>query len=226
MKILGMHLYREKKTRKTIRERMQKASEAATKIVIMITCPAVPATISVCLWYQFLFKHGMCFDGKSENIVVGGWLVFCGVFYGLLASGVFGNVYNEYKDIRMANKEYNIEKFMNLVDEEISPLVYVMIIVSSLPILAGFLLLDYSRAIYGIAIIGSTAYFLFFFLFVISEIDDPCAGIWFIKNIHEEWLDIDPKLWREETSKQAYELVKEKIAKCTDRIAALPPKKT
>jgi hypothetical protein len=31
---------------------------------------------------------------------------------------------------------------------------------------------------------------------VIIEIDDPCSGLWYIKNIPEDWLVIDPKKYR------------------------------
>ena len=56
--------------------------------------------------------------------------------------------------------------------------------------------LDYPNAVSGLIVISSTAYLLTLIFFVIGEIDDPCDGLWFIKDIPEEWLVIDVDEYR------------------------------
>lgn len=132
-----------------------------------------------------------------ENIVIAAGIPTFSLLYCLLVAVVFNTVWEEYKTMRTAIKRYDIETFADLRDEEISPLIYMLICICSLFIIGGFMTLKYYDPLWGSVVIGSTAYILFLVFFVIREMDDPCGGIWFIKNIHPGWLEMDVKKWRD-----------------------------
>jgi hypothetical protein len=214
MKLFGMILFQSKKHKKPIKERLKKMIELGIKSLIIILVPAFSSTLFVSLWYVIFFRYERSFDGGSEGIIIGGLIAFAGLLYCLLTAVIFNTVWGEYKQIRCAVKRYDVETFVDLVDEEISPLVYTILCVSSLSVIGGFMLLDYQNAIYGIVIVGTISYLLSLILFIIIEIDDPCSGVWFIKNIPPEWLAIDAHRWRKERIKEPSLRLKEKISAC------------
>jgi hypothetical protein len=179
-----------------LKERIKKVWEMLFKCGLLIVFPLFPAAGSAAIWYYAIFQKHRHFDEHMENIISSAWIPTFGVLYSLLAAVVFTSVWNEYKTIRAVVKRYDLETFLDLRDEEMSPLVYAMMTVFSLAILTGFMSLKYPSALGGILITSSTAYLLSLIFFVIVEIDDPCGGIWFIQNIHDEWLKIDVKKWR------------------------------
>ena len=63
----------------------------------------------------------------------------------------------------------------------------------------------------GFLFVGSTAYLFVLIFLVIYEIDDPCSGLWYIRSIPKEWLQIDVKKFRDvERFQKAYPLFLEK----------------
>jgi len=72
-----------------------------------------------------------------------------------------------------------------------------MMALLSWSVLGAFIGLPYPDAFSGFACIGSTSFLFGLVFFVIMEIDNPLAGIWFIKNVHHEWMKMDVKVWRE-----------------------------
>lgn len=180
----------------SFKEQIRKIWEMVIKCLLLVAMPLLPAAASAAIWYFAIFKQRRHFDEQMENIISSAWIPTFGVLYSLLAAVVFTSVWNEYKAIRAAVKKYDLETFLDLRDEEMSPLVYAMMTVFSLAILIGFMALKYPSAMGGILITFSTSYLLSLIFFVIVEIDDPCGGVWFIRNIPDEWLHVNVKDWR------------------------------
>lgn len=219
MKIFGLYLYRSGDSlRKPFKIRAQKTFEVFIKSLVMIIMPVFPTLLVVIFWYFIVFSQGFYFDGSMESIVVAAWIPTFSLLYCLLVAVVFNTVWTEYKQIRMAVKRYDIETFVDLMDEEISPLSYILIFVCSIAILGGFMSLDYPNSISGFTVIGSTSYILFLVLFIIKEMDDPCSGLWFIKSMHLEWLSLNAKEWRKERCNSTKNNFENSIKKFTNSI--------
>src|SRR5690348_11375409 len=190
-------------------ESIKKKIAMVIKCIQMLYRP-IPAVIVACLfWYIFFYKNKLFLSDGGEIIVT--WISLFGVLYGLLAAVVLTTVWNEYKMMRTAVKRYDFDTFADLRDEEISPLVHTLMFVLSGMILLAFMCQNFVSLYIGLLFIGSTTYLFILLFLVIYEIDDPCAGTWYIKNIPKEWLDIDVKKFREEERyKKGRELFEDK----------------
>ncbi|MFA6494874.1 MAG: hypothetical protein WC246_00710 [Candidatus Paceibacterota bacterium] len=186
-----------------LKHRFTKAVELAIKCAIMLVMP-IPFVVGILFfWYYALYQRGIYFNQGLEGIIAAAWIPTFGILYSLLTAVVLSTVWSEYKTMRTAVKKYDVETFIDLRDEEMSPLVHVMMIVLSLAVLAAFMGIKYPDVWSGTLLISSTAYLFVLIFLVIIEIDDPCSGLWFIKNIHKEWLEINPKEWRKQRSEDA-----------------------
>ncbi len=183
-------------------ERLKKAADMIWKCFVFSCLPFLAAAVITLIWYVTIYKHHYHFDEKMENIISSAWIPTFGVLYSLLVVVVFTTVWNEYKAMRTAVKKYDFYTFMELRDEEMSPLVYLMMTIFSGAILLGFMCLQYPSIKGGLVVTFSTSYLLSLIFFVVVEIDDPCGGLWFIKNIPHEWLDIDVKAHRRRRHEQ------------------------
>ncbi len=170
----------------------------------------IPAVIAACLlWYFVFFRNNLYSSENLEIIMI--WISVFGILYGLIEAVILTTVWNEYKTMRIAVKRYDFDTFVDLRDEEISPLVHTLTFVLSGAILLAFMCLKYVSLQSGLLFIGSTTYLFVLIFFVIYEIDDPCAGLWYIRNIPKEWLEIDVKKFRhEERYQKAHPLFLEK----------------
>lgn len=197
---------------------MQKKALMVLKCLQMLYRP-LPATIGLLLfWYFVFYKNNIALDDNGEIIVT--WISIFGILYGLLAAVVLTTVWNEYKMMRTAVKRYDFETFVDLRDEEVSPLVHTLMFVLSGTILIAFMSLKYSNTANALVFIGSTAYLFVLMFLVVYEIDDPCGGTWYIKNIPKEWLAVDVKKYREEErhkkGREAFE-AKHKLRRASDK---------
>ena len=176
------------KTRKTVL--------MVLKCLWMLVKP-IPAMIAACvMWYFVFYSNNLYLSENVEIIMV--WISIFGILYGLIEAVVLTTVWNEYKQMRTAVKRYDFDTFVDLRDEEISPLVHTLTFVLSGVILLALMCLRYVSLQSGFLFIGSTAYLFTLIFLVIYEIDDPCTGLWYIKSIPKEWLEIDVKKFREE----------------------------
>jgi hypothetical protein len=199
-----VNLFRKNSQPKEARKkRFLRGVETSLKSLLLLSFP-LPSTILItAIWYFFLYKNNIYFAAGMEGIITAAWIPTFGILYSLLAAVVLNTVWNEYKTIRQAVKRYDVETFIDLRDEEMSPLVHVMVAVLSLAVLGAFMGLKYPNFWSGALLISSTSYLFGLVFWVVVEIDDPCGGIWFIKNIHSEWLEIDPNSWREKRQEHA-----------------------
>ncbi len=181
----------------------KKFLELAVKTICALVIPGAFATIMCLLWLLIFHQNNIHFNAEMSTIVNSSWILAFSVLYSILIGIVINTVWTEYKAMRTAVKRWDIDTFMDLRDEEMSPLVHALVLMFSIAILLTFMGQNYGTAADGVIIVGSTAYFLALIFFVIVEIDNPCSGFWFIKSIPEEWLKIDPKAWRDKRSQEA-----------------------
>ena len=172
------------------------------KLIMIARClqmlyKPIPAVIASCLFWYFVFYRNEIFFKETGEIVVN-WISIFGILYGLLAAVVLSTVWGEYKMMRTAVKRYDFDTFADLRDEEISPLIHTLMFVLSGTILIAFMSLSYVTFSSGVIFIASTTYLFVLMFLVVYEIDDPCAGTWYIRNIPKEWLEVDVKKFREE----------------------------
>lgn len=188
---------------------MPKTVIITLKCLWMLVKP-IPAMIAACaMWYLVFFVNNLYISENIEFIMI--WISMFGILYGLLEAVVLTTVWNEYKQMRTAVKRYDFDTFVDLRDEEISPLVHTLTFVLSGTILLAFMCLKYVSVQSGFLFVGSTAYLFVLIFLVIYEIDDPCSGLWYIRSIPKEWLQIDVKKFRDvERFQKAHPLFLEK----------------
>jgi hypothetical protein len=178
------------------RHEFTRALRLYLKCLIVIIRPTIPAVVIAGCWYQFIYRHDVHFSEQLEVIATAAWIPTFGILYCLLANNALNTVWTEYKTMRMAVKKYDFETFADLRDEGLSPLMHALLFVNSSMVLGGFALLKYPDWGSGFLVMLSTAYIFFLIRFIVMEIDDPCAGFWFIRSIPDAWLTIDVKKWR------------------------------
>ena len=194
MKLFKKHQYSD-----PLRTRIGKMAETAIKCFILLLVPGLIASSVSAAWYILLYRHDRNFGDGMQDIIATALLPALGIVYGIIVATIaVQTVWTEYKSMRTAVKRYDLDTFMDLRDEELSPLIHLIAGTMSLGMLSGFLALRYPTAWAGGIIIFSVTFFLSLMYVVIIEIDDPCSGLWYIKNIPEEWLALDPKKYRDE----------------------------
>ncbi len=186
-------------------ERFAKAKILVNKSIRLLGKSLIFPFMSIVFWYFVLYRNDIHFSEHMEGMITAAWIPSIGILYSILAANAVGTVWTEYKDMRKSVKEYDVDTFMRLRDEELSPLVHILIGTISFFFLASFMSLKYPEWQGGATLIGSTAYILGLLFMIVREIDDPCAGLWYIKNIPEKWLCIDPKAWRAKMHKPKME---------------------
>jgi hypothetical protein len=194
-----MRLYKRKRHFRSPRERMARSIETFLKCFILFLKPAAFSAFVSLGWYFLFYNPNRNFGDGMQEIIAEALLPALGIIYGIMVAGIaVDTVWKEYKDMRTATKRYDFDTFMDLRDEELSPLIHVIVSFVSLGMLSGFLALKYPSARAGIIVIAGVAFFLALMYVVVREIDDPCAGLWYIKGIPDEWLDFDPKEYRKD----------------------------
>ncbi len=199
-----MNIYKKRHEHKSAKARFLRTVETSIK-ASMIMLFAMPFSwVASAFWYFCLYKNDIHLGVTTYEIAVtAAWIPVFALFYGLFASAIISRVFEEYKQIRHAIKTNNIEAFMCLCDEDVSPLMHVLLSILGLFVLLGFMLLEYPEPIGGFLLVGSTSFIIAFIFFVISEIDDPLGGVWFIKYVPAGWAEINPRQWRNEHYRQA-----------------------
>lgn len=188
----SLYLYNNSMEKRTFLKILQ----SGWKCFRMLVKPIPLAILAPIFWYFIIYKNGIHFAEGGET--VGIWISMFGILYGLLIAKIFTTVWDEYKRMGTAVKRFDLDTFIDLRDEEVSPLVHTLMIVLSVSVLLAFMLIRYDHVLTSFVFISSTAYLFSLIYLVILEIDDPCAGIWYIDDIPEEWLKVDIKKFRKE----------------------------
>lgn len=193
-----MKIYRRDPFRQGFRTWLGKVVETTIKSSILLCLP-IPATVLACsVWYFGLYTRGVHFHEDLEDYVILSWISMFGILYSLMAAVILGDVFKEYKQIRMAIKCRDIFTFMTLRDEDVSPIIHTIMTILALTVLGTFMGFLYPDALSGIGVIGATTYIFALLYWVIREVDDPFSGIWFIKHVPDDWLKHEPRMWRDE----------------------------
>lgn len=200
-----MQIYRRKISFRSAEVKLQRFLETALKTGLIAVYAAPLSWIATALWYFLLFKHDIHLNEKMEVIATASWIPLFGIFYGFLASTLIAKVFEQYSDMRLAIKEYNFDQFALLRDENLSPLMHGLMSVLAGMTLAGFMAIKYPTELQGFIVVGSVSYVLSFIFYVVREVDDPLGGVWFIRHVHEGWLEVDVKLWRTKRHKDEEE---------------------
>ena len=190
-----MLLYKRRRNGRSFKQKFEKSLETTLKSLVIMLSAAPFSWATTAFWYCGLYRNDIHLSRELEIIATASWIPFVGFLYGLLALTVVTTVFGEYKRMREAIKSYDLETFMTLVNEDLSPLIHALMSIMAFAVLAAFMLLAYPDPIGGVIIVGSISYLFAFIFIVVREIDEPLAGIWFIKNVPEEWLRIDVKQW-------------------------------
>ena len=117
--------------------RVTKKMLTLIRCVRMLLLPALFSVAIVAIWQVELFARDLHLHEKFEGIGTAGWVTITGILYSLIVTTILGNLWEEYKRIRMAVKQYDLDTFMDLRDEELSPLVYLLLFVLSMFVLGG-----------------------------------------------------------------------------------------
>ena len=192
-----MLFYKRKRHFYPMRKRIARGWETFLKCLALFLVPTAVSTLVSFGWYYWLFIPDRNFGDGMQELIATAVLPTLGIIYGIMVAAIaVQTVWGEYKNMRLAVKRYDLDTFMDLRDEELSPLIHVIVGIVSFGMLAGFLVLKYPAAVKGATVIFGITFLLVLMYVVAREIDDPCAGLWYIKGIHEEWLAIDPKEYR------------------------------
>jgi hypothetical protein len=190
-------LYKTRHHQHTVRERWLRRYRTGLKCAAISFIPALMGTLAGLIWHFAFFKANFHLEEKMEVISTAAWIPAFALLYGFFTSPLLTKVWDEYKEMRKAVKKNDLDAFLDLRDEEQSPLMYGLVILTSLMLIGAFAGVQYPRAIDGWVVISSMSYLLTLIFCVIMELDDPCAGIWFIRSIPEEWLKINVRQYRE-----------------------------
>ena len=195
-------IFRKKIRHERPAERFRKRVELGIKIFLMLIWPVVVGIAVTYGWYAIFYRNEIHFAAEAEGVVTTAWLSMFGIWYSLLATVAMNTVWSEYKQLRAAVKRHDKDLFMDLRDEDLSPLVYVLIVVLSLTVLFGFLIIEYPSVLAGAVIVYVVVFVLTLMLVVIIEMDDPCSGLWYIRHIPEDWLQENPKEYRRQRTER------------------------
>jgi hypothetical protein len=197
-----MKLYKLPMMRRHPLQELKRDALLICKCVIMMAIPLFPGAGAGWLWYTYLFRADIHLKREAENIITSAWIPTLGVMYALFAAVLLSTVWGEYKMLRAAIKKGDKDAFADFRDESVSPLVHTLMLMLSLFLIGGFSALHYPDAISGFICVGTMTYLLTLIMVVIIEIDDPCSGVWFIKDIPQDWLTMDVKQYRRERNHQ------------------------
>jgi hypothetical protein len=175
----------------------EKVTETGIKLAVLCVLPLPAAGLACVIWYFVFYQKEWGFHDGLDDVVALSWISIHGILYSLLATVIIGIVFGEYKEIRMAIKRHDKAEFMNLRDEDVSPIIHAFMTLLAANVLFTFVGLPYPSVISGCSVMGTMTYVFAFIYWVIREVDNPFSGIWFIKHIPEGWLDEDPRQWRD-----------------------------
>ncbi len=198
MKFGDLEFYREPYMINSRRLTKTKLVTTVIKTALLMLQPAIPVFIACTIWYLVLYQNHIHFHKEVKEYWVAYFMPSVTLIYSVTSGWFISKVLEEYKGVRMAIKRYDIHTFMHLRDEDVSPLAHALMTILAIFIIGGAMGLEYPTPWSGVLLIGSTTYIFSFIFCLIREIDNPFEGIWFIKNIHPEWMEIDCRQWREE----------------------------
>lgn len=196
-------IYRQDVRQPSDRSLVEEFLELTLKCVILFSIPVPISAGFTWIWYHLFFIRGICFNVDMEAIIVTAWVTVFGWPYGLIVQNTLAVVWSEYKEMRWACKRgvRGVIDFVRLRDERVPPLIYALLCILPLFVLLAFMLIKYPCVCGGVCAIASSSYLFALIFTIIKELDNPCGGLWYIRRISREWLNIDTEKFREAVSK-------------------------
>lgn len=202
MRFRAFRLFKRRQRFETGTIRKHKLWEIFKKSFLLVIAPLPITSVIMLIWHYGMFKHEFYFDEKMRDIITTAVIPTFGIMYSIIALKVIETVWDEYRRMRAAVKSYDFDTFIDLRDESISPLMHILVGTVSTILLASFMSIHYPSWLDGAIVIAGVTYVFTLFFLVANEIDDPCAGLWYIRHIPEAWLRVDPKKWRKHRQKK------------------------
>ncbi len=193
---MSMLIYRRRLRPRDYPKVFSKLVETTLRCIGILCLAAIPTIIVVEFWWHVFYLRHVHVDPEMRETLLTAVIPGFFITYSLLASALITKVFDEYKQMRMAVKRADIDSFMLLADEDLSPLLHGMALLLASAVLIGLMMLGFPDFFHGTLIIGGTTYIFALLCVVVYEIDDPCHGFWVIKSIPDDWLKQDPKKWR------------------------------
>jgi hypothetical protein len=203
---------------------MRRKLETAWKCTRLLCYPIAP-TAGITIWWKLiLYDNGVHLHKTFEGVATAGWIMGSSVIYSVFTVTVFQLVVSKYQDTRKSSRRAGgHDDFMDLRDEELSPVMYTLVLALSLFFLAGFLVIDYPDALHGLILICSISYMLSLVLFVLTEIDDPFRGVFVIKSIPADLLRVHAKKYREARNAPGHKKFLETLNAMGPEVLCPPP---
>ncbi|HEV7701998.1 MAG TPA: hypothetical protein VGO63_00940 [Candidatus Paceibacterota bacterium] len=158
-----------RKSLKFEKESRERALRMTKKIIWLILRPIIIALI-VCLFWRIVVFGRIHFDNGVKDIAMTAGILFVVSLYVLLTAVVINAVLGEHKSNQMPNKSDDTLTFIKRRDEELGPIIHVLMAVVTLAVLATFMFLPYPTAGSGLVFVGSTAFLLSLIFFVLKDI--------------------------------------------------------
>lgn len=188
---------------RTLRERFFRSMRISIKAGVAMMLPMPFVGFIYWAWLHYFQPKGWHLGHKtSSEVLVPGLIPTLCLLFGFLAATMLVTVWKEYKMIRSAVKRQDLETFIELRDEQISPLVHILMFIQAMSIILCFMIIDYEVPSEGLFCIALCSYLLAIYFVVVVEVDDPCHGLWHIRSIPESWLETDPAKYRQRYLKQ------------------------
>jgi hypothetical protein len=181
-----------------VRVRERRYAEFAWKLVkLHLIMPIWATGLAVFLWYRLLFLEKIYAGPELRETLIAGWIPILGLLYALFGTMIFGFAFNKYVMIRCAISAFDFHEFMKWRKETTSPVFHSVMTFLAVGIIAGFASMPYSNCYVGACLVGGSTYMFALFFWVIREVDNPFAGIWFIRFVPPEWERVDSARYRE-----------------------------
>jgi energy-coupling factor transporter transmembrane protein EcfT len=203
------------------REHLKRRVDTIIRCTWMLIMP-VPTILGVWIfWYYKVHLSGyhLCDIGNSSGATI--LISSCTFIYGLLANNAIGIVWGQHIRMRDAVKNNQIDVFMNLKDEELPPLVHLLLMVLSSLIVFGVMTLNYRDLLSGTICVSAITYLFALIFYVIVDIDDPMTGVWVIRDIPKLWFEIDAKKWRQRQVRDQLKRTEDEFATLKEREPSL-----
>lgn len=191
-----MNIFRQDPQKGPLKERIRKNAEMTIRCIRLLLKPAVLAIIVTYGWYLWLYKPDRNYGTSALEVMVVAVLIPAAIYGVLLANPTIQTVWGEYKIMRIAVKRDDLDTFMDYCDEELSPVIHLIMGTTSIGCMIALLGIKYPTACLGGSVIFGVAFFFMLMYFAVKEIDDPRSGLWYIHGLREEWRTMDPKEYR------------------------------
>ncbi len=206
---MAIEIYRPNPHPRTWRKYKEKAFETVLKAGIIVLIPVLVALPAHFLWYYLIYREGWHYGATLTEYAVHYWLPTSGAFYILVIALTVNFSWDKMREIRKSVKCYDIVSFMHLRDEDVPPLMHCLGWFLALVEAGGLAGLPYPGPISGMFSTFGSIYMPALITTIVMQMDHPLYGIWHMKHIHPEWLQIEPRAWRDhyraEHMKQACE---------------------